>query len=480
MLKMSVSVAEEERSLAAEEVHLQDSESSSPLLPSSPVCVHQRVPALPTEVCERIIDFVAQEDAFVSRWMLWKQDVCDTLLACALTCRAWAPRAQLHLFRFLGVHCAPRDRRSPEAFAALVGRHGALRTYVESLSVYLGDDATASTWRALAVRAPHMLPRLRHFRLARGTLYPAPGHAFEMSLRQFVSVRRLSLWAVTFYSVADLRRAVSAIHGLQNLVISWLAWHTPPPPALPTRFPPCRARIADLRIDAQAAWLADPRSAYVVNWLARSGAASSLHTIGFSQMMILDQTMLASVAAVIDASRNTLRMVYLSLSSSVDVAMRTCIITSMRPALTLSCPVCPALSRCWRTVQISLILPYASSVLAQLCALLNNLHAKLSLLSLCFLQHPDKMCAEPAAADWAPLDAALQHEKWESLDVAVVRAPIRVDPGFAWGDFYEMMPFDEDGLCCDLRAWLPLTHKRKALWYLTDTNSSMIPVPQQD
>lgn len=278
-------------------------------------------PILPTELCEYIIDYVADEDVGTVRFQLWEDDVRNTLRACALTCRAWTPRAQLHLFRFLGVVCAPGSRRSLDALVALLSRNSALQTYVESLSAYIGDDKT-TTWRRLPAVLPRVLLGLRHLRLAEGHLYTPPGHAFELSLRRLTSVTRLVLYKLAFHSPVDLRRSVSAMHGLQSLVVSWPSWHAPcrfPPPP---HFPRCRVRLHDVRIGAEAAWLRDPRAVYFVQWLARSGAVESLCELALQQMMVLDGGMLAAVESVLEASKNTLEVLALSLGPDIDFAYR--------------------------------------------------------------------------------------------------------------------------------------------------------------
>lgn len=59
----------------------------------------QRIPALPVEVCEPTTDFI--NISFVRFSSASDKARRDTLLACALTCRAWRVRSQIHLYNSL-------------------------------------------------------------------------------------------------------------------------------------------------------------------------------------------------------------------------------------------------------------------------------------------------------------------------------------------------------------------------------------------
>lgn len=73
----------------------------------------QSSPLLPTEICEIIIDVVRPD---CDHWFTYPEQS-PTLLACALTCRAWRPRAQLNLWKaVLFMHS---ERIIPEFFVAV-------------------------------------------------------------------------------------------------------------------------------------------------------------------------------------------------------------------------------------------------------------------------------------------------------------------------------------------------------------------------
>lgn len=89
-----------------------DNRSHEPRIPSIPEA--RRDLHVPVEVCERIIDFVDSKSNFgIARDRCWSvitshdptpnpdmtKDRRRTLVACALTCRAWRSRSQFHLLR---------------------------------------------------------------------------------------------------------------------------------------------------------------------------------------------------------------------------------------------------------------------------------------------------------------------------------------------------------------------------------------------
>ncbi|KAI0821820.1 hypothetical protein BC628DRAFT_778665 [Trametes gibbosa] len=101
----------------------------------------------PIEVCEKIIDEVVQDH-------LWSTDR-DTLRNCALTCRAWRPRAQCRLWG------SPRslDASSIDMFIADL-RHGPdhLLSLIHTLDIYFtySDDICRLNELLLTSRIPNL------------------------------------------------------------------------------------------------------------------------------------------------------------------------------------------------------------------------------------------------------------------------------------------------------------------------------------
>ncbi|KIP01589.1 hypothetical protein PHLGIDRAFT_345496 [Phlebiopsis gigantea 11061_1 CR5-6] len=281
------------------------------------------VRTLPTEICERIIDFVAEEVQYAARISMWEDEVFNTLQACALTCRAWTPRSQLHLFRFLGVDCSYKTKHPLADFYEFMDRHKPLQAYVEAL-LARADDYKMSAMHILPIRMPRLLPQLAHLQLIKGVLYVPSGPFFQVSMRQFTMVRELVLYKIAFYSVQDLRRVAGAMQNLRSLSVTCVSWHRPSTKPPPTSYLPTRVRLTTLRIDSEAEWAQDPRSVYFVEWLVRSGMSTSLVALYLGCLMIQDYSMFVAVEAVLRGCCQTIQEVGLSWSPNLDVDISSC------------------------------------------------------------------------------------------------------------------------------------------------------------
>lgn len=92
---------------------------------------------LPIEVCERVIDFVnASFVGFNHETDKYRR---ATLLACALTCRSWRPRSQLHLYRFVILD----DRLQLYSWMDSLLHNPELGTYIRDLAIR-GNRTSAS------------------------------------------------------------------------------------------------------------------------------------------------------------------------------------------------------------------------------------------------------------------------------------------------------------------------------------------------
>ncbi|MGJ3279942.1 hypothetical protein, partial [Mycobacterium tuberculosis] len=71
-----------------------------------------------------------------------------------------------------------------------------------------GNENDRSTIHLLPLKLPTHVAGLRKLRFANGLFYP---HASTFSaMRRFLSVHELSLFHVSFHSLADLRRIISS------------------------------------------------------------------------------------------------------------------------------------------------------------------------------------------------------------------------------------------------------------------------------
>ena len=281
--------------------------------------VSYRTATLSIELCEQIIDVIAEPRSLAhgSTIHLYHDvNALETLRACSLTCRAWTVRAQLHMFRIIGVHCSSAKEKNIDGLLSLLARHKGLRRF--SLTVKGGHDEKFSSLHVLPVKLPRHVPDLSQLRIACGAYYAPPG-SFSF-LRQFASVTTLSLLHVTFYSLSDLRRFVAAFRSLAVLELLFPEWYEDklPNSTAPAAYALSKSRPRELTITADRKWLLDKRSSYFIRWIAQSQAASCLERLDIRLMMILNESMLAEVSSVIDSSKDTLNYTRLQFGPHID------------------------------------------------------------------------------------------------------------------------------------------------------------------
>lgn len=219
---------------------------------------------LPTEVCERIMDFVAEpppnENYYIRYHFTW---ALQTLGACALTCRAWKYRAQLYLFHVIRIDCSLRPNGGINEIVALLNGNAALRFRVRLLVAKGGRRDEPSTLHLLPLKLPQDMYGLSTLPIRDDRLH-CPAGIFP-ALRQFTSITELSLSNVTFDSVTDVRRMISSFSALEYLRLRHLNWFQEQPANhLPRLYPPCCIRLSRLYISAGRVWLLDSRSVYLI------------------------------------------------------------------------------------------------------------------------------------------------------------------------------------------------------------------------
>ena len=249
-------------------------------------------------------------------------DALKTLRACALTCRAWTPRTQLHMFRILCIRCSPNTRGDINNFRSLLARAPALTSLVTTV-VAKASKGENSTLHTIPIILPPLLARLTFLRLSGGLFYPAL-RTFP-AMRRFTSVTKLSLFGVTFCSPQDLRRTVDSFKALLILEIVNIAWQPRPSSSpssdIPTpRFYYARSalQLKELSITSDRAWLVDPRSVQALEWLPRSSILSSLTALYLGSTMILDARLLAVVELALKASARSVEHVDLCFGPEVE------------------------------------------------------------------------------------------------------------------------------------------------------------------
>ena len=280
---------------------------------------------LPIEVCERVIDWVAAAPKFDYFYRFYAdRSALHTLRACSLVCTAWTPRTRLHLFRTLCVRSSSNSPGNIDDFAALLRRNPSLPALVTTVVAKPRLDRPSGL-HTVALALPRLLPRLAHLRLSVGLFHPPP--AVFAALRGFACVTRLSLHAVMFYSVHDLRRTVAAFRALAVLDLWCIEWHGEPAASVlgqaDSAFcPHSPIRLEAVFVQVQRNWLVDRRAVRFTHWLARSGMLSSITNLCLEYLMVLDPAMLAAVALALAASAGSVKVARLSFGPDIQFSTR--------------------------------------------------------------------------------------------------------------------------------------------------------------
>lgn len=178
---------------------------------------------LPFELEERIIDIIAAQVALSPSFeRLWK----STLLSCALTCRAWAHRCRMHIFRFVSI----TTKTSFTNFLSFVSSKVApLHSEVESIEARQSYPPHNETRFNHLV--PHFLatrlPFVSHFILHDRGDKPCVHHpSIYIHLTQFKSITKLELHDHHFPCLNDTRRFICAFPSLVDVILNNVKWGT--------------------------------------------------------------------------------------------------------------------------------------------------------------------------------------------------------------------------------------------------------------
>ena len=370
------------------------------------------------------------------------RETVSALRSCMLVCRAWAPVARRYL-------------------------HKTALFRVWFLAVQ--QLKCISNHSSLCI-PPAAYPFLRAARSMFRN--PLPKVPLDIALSSVTSVVLGSWRSVIACDVDGLCRTIASLAPLRDLQLMNLAWagsrsnnsHLPVTPH-------SRARLHGIIIWAERYWLLDLRSAHFITWLAQSGTASKLSCIRFDWMMILEERLLAAVAAVIDASKHSLRRLYLGVGLDLAIHSRKYPWSfTTDPRLISNFAVAPPISQCISLYQLFIKLPHHHiTAFLHLIAFLMALRlGQLRMLDLQFLSYPSRI--EPPVATWERLDMMLQTPQYQFLErVAILEMGKNTELcTITWGDFYPDSPYDPVACRRKMAELLPLTRGRHRLFYWDD------------
>ena len=372
------------------------------------------------------------------------REAVNALRSCTLVCRAWAPAARRHL-----------QQAAFSGIWSLVVRH------LDSIDKDLDPSMLPAAYPILqAARSMLHNPRPK-----------APVGTY------FSSITHLTLGSqnpdrVAIICVDALCRAIASLEPLRQLKLMYCTWgdsgsyHSQPP----VHSSHSHTRLRRIDVQAERDWLLDIRSVHFITWLVRSGTASELMYVHFERMMILEKRLLAAVAAIVRASKGSLRQLCLDVGPDLDMQLRefSCSLNRGVPVLNHNHAVVRPLSQCYFIPHLSIKLPYQIVAFRHLTSFLAALRFRgAGTLDLQFRTYPS--CVEPPAGKWKQLDQILQTCMYRRHlnKVTVMEMDLTTSPReFIWGDrTYPGHRYDPVACRRKMAELLPLTHGRRLLHY---------------
>ncbi|KZT68633.1 hypothetical protein DAEQUDRAFT_738662 [Daedalea quercina L-15889] len=244
-------------------------------------------PELPLDIYELIIDFV------------WPDR--DSLIACALTCRAWHQRSRYNLFYRVALHNLDQLSRYASQLAAEPALGAAARELF--VTPYYSQSQLLGTFPfALAGK----LPCVERLRLdIRRDFYPYIHPDFHGAFASFASVTTLELRRIQFPTLGDFATLVCAlprVHTLACWMVDWVK-KTHDVGALRDRKQCLKLRSLELR-DV-------PWSDAFADWLFTAATVQDLQTICVSGVAAKD---VGHVERLLEAAGSSLRSLEIGLA----------------------------------------------------------------------------------------------------------------------------------------------------------------------
>lgn len=191
-----------------------------------------RSQTLPTEIQEVCIDFVATGLEVVADAHQWLR----TLRCCALTCRAWLPRARFYLFQSVVFTTLGELHRFVAAIPSRLHPGAQHVQGVDSNQRFTSTSVDKSPWRFTHLVPHYLANRLSQvvwLRLCEDGNKTAAFHrSFLMELSQFHAVKHLTLANYEFALFTDIHRLVASLKGLVTISLAEVHWDERPPKSL--------------------------------------------------------------------------------------------------------------------------------------------------------------------------------------------------------------------------------------------------------
>ncbi|KAI0951073.1 hypothetical protein AcW1_008212 [Taiwanofungus camphoratus] len=191
--------------------------SVSLALPITTVDHRPTVSIFPNEIVEYVIDFLDPRE---------REDR-ETLLACALTCRAWLPRSRYKLFYSVQFS----DLEQLGRFGRLISAQPCLGHLVKELSIGLDEfpfSARSKVYGSFPFVLAGKLAKVERLRIE--GLYsplvtvPPVDARTHLLLSEFSTITRLEINDIRFSNLVDLERLICSLVSLSELLCDVMDW----------------------------------------------------------------------------------------------------------------------------------------------------------------------------------------------------------------------------------------------------------------
>ena len=266
------------------------------------------LPALPTEVWERAIDWLVIGYTSAGNTYIIDINLRHDLSSCALVCSAWRIRAQAHLFAFLRISGDGLSQyetmilRSP-ILCKFAKEFSFLNQYTESSKSKIKDETVETA--SHAVRIAHKLFNLRYLLVFRVNL--AIEHSnLPRHIAALTSLDRLDIITHTPTKLSQLARILVGLKNLTILSLNIPILVEPIPSPLPSRCYATKSFLTKLVLDIQ------PGGHLLPDWLVQTKSfTTSLQTLTVRLDDTIPKSDLALVMqgaqALLDSCTETLR-----------------------------------------------------------------------------------------------------------------------------------------------------------------------------